>query len=241
MAIASARPGVPSVGQAPVPYVDDVIRAFLIATILWGVVAFLAGVYIALQLAFPALNLGLEWTTFGRLRPVHTSAAIFAFGGSALLGTSFHVVQRTCHARLFADKLAWLDSAWDAVHTAVRPVGGALLALAVVDATDPAWQVATLLLGGGAAFASHAAKAATRAVANTSPEPVSNVALSTTEDVATGGLLWLVLANPEIAIVVAVLLAILTVVLLVVAWRVLRTIWTRWKRIVPPPGPDPFR
>jgi hypothetical protein len=144
-------------------------------------------------------------------------------------------------AELFADKIAWLDSAWDAVHTAVRPVGGALLALAVVDASDPTWQVATLLLGGGAAFASHAAKASTRAVVNASPEPVSNVALSTTEDVATGGLLWLVLSNPEIAIVVAVLLAIVTVVLLVVAWRVLRTIWVRWKRIVPPPGPDPFR
>lgn len=144
-------------------------------------------------------------------------------------------------AELLADKIPWLDSAWDAVHTAVRPVGGALLALAVVDASDPVWQVATLLLGGGAAFASHAAKASTRAVANTSPEPVSNVALSSLEDVTTGGLLWLVVSHPEIAIVIALLLAILTVVLLVVAWRVLHAIWIRWKRIVPPPGPDPFR
>ncbi len=90
------------------PYVDDVIRAFILATIFWGVVAFTAGLYIALQLAFPELNLGLEWTTFGRLRPVHTSAAIFAFGGSALIGTSFHVVQRTCRARLWGGtSLAW--------------------------------------------------------------------------------------------------------------------------------------
>ena len=88
-------------GRSYEPYIEDVVRAFMIATIFWGVAAFAAGVYIALQLAFPALNLGLEWTTFGRLRPLHTSAAIFAFGGNALLGSSIFVVQRTCRARLF--------------------------------------------------------------------------------------------------------------------------------------------
>jgi len=82
-------------------YHEDVVRAFVIATIFWGVAAFTAGVYIALQLAFPMLNLGLEWTSFGRLRPLHTSAAIFAFGGNALLGSSFYIVQRTCRASLF--------------------------------------------------------------------------------------------------------------------------------------------
>ncbi|MDX1541686.1 MAG: cbb3-type cytochrome c oxidase subunit I, partial [Geminicoccaceae bacterium] len=79
----------------------DVVRLFSIATVFWGVIAFLMGTFIAFQLAFPVLNLGLEWTTFGRLRPVHTSAAIFAFGGNALLGTSLYVVQRTCRAPLF--------------------------------------------------------------------------------------------------------------------------------------------
>jgi cytochrome c oxidase cbb3-type subunit 1 len=89
-------------------YVEDVVRAFMVATVIWGVVGFTAGLYIALQLAFPALNLGLEYTTFGRLRPVHTSAVIFAFGGNALLGSSFHVVQRTCRARLFGGwPLGW--------------------------------------------------------------------------------------------------------------------------------------
>ena len=83
------------------PYNENVIRLFVIATMFWGIVAFLAGLYIALQLAFPALNLGLEWTTFGRLRPVHTSAAIFAFGGNALFATSLYVVQRTCRATLW--------------------------------------------------------------------------------------------------------------------------------------------
>jgi len=102
------RAGSMADAAAPAEYVEDVIRAFVVATMFWGVVAFLAGVYIALQLAFPALNLGLEWTTFGRLRPVHTSAAIFAFGGNALLGTSFHVVQRTCHERLWGGSVpAW--------------------------------------------------------------------------------------------------------------------------------------
>jgi cytochrome c oxidase cbb3-type subunit I len=82
-------------------YNERVIRLFVIATVFWGVAAFLVGVYIALELAFPALNLDLPWTTFGRLRPLHTSAAIFAFGGNALLGTSLYVVQRTCRVGLF--------------------------------------------------------------------------------------------------------------------------------------------
>ena len=91
-----------SAGPGPAPrYVDDVIRAAVILTMFWAIVAFLVGVVIAAQLAWPQLNLDSEHLTFGRLRPVHTSAAIFAFGGSALFGTSFYVVQRTCRARLF--------------------------------------------------------------------------------------------------------------------------------------------
>lgn len=114
-------------------------------------------------------------------------------------------------AEFFADKIAWLDSIWDGLHTIIRPVGGALLAMAVVDSSDPTWQVVAFLLGGGAAFASHATKATARAAVNTSPEPVSNVVLSTTEDVATGGLLMLAFANPVIAAVVAVVLLALTI------------------------------
>jgi cytochrome c oxidase cbb3-type subunit 1 len=82
-------------------YDEDVIRLFVIAATFWGVVGFTMGVLIAFQLAYPALNLGSEWTTFGRLRPVHTSAVIFAFGGNALIGTSLYVVQRTCRTRLW--------------------------------------------------------------------------------------------------------------------------------------------
>ena len=109
-------------------------------------------------------------------------------------------------AEFFADKVAWLDSIWDGLNTLIRPLGGALLALAVVDAGDPVWQVIVFLLGGGAALASHATKATTRAAVNTSPEPVSNVILSTAEDVVTGGLLALAFTNPVIAGAIAVVL-----------------------------------
>ncbi|MEM9791419.1 MAG: cytochrome-c oxidase, cbb3-type subunit I [Pseudomonadota bacterium] len=95
------------VAVTPSGYVDDVVRAGVIATAFWGIVGFLAGTYIAFQLAFPALNLDLPWTTFGRLRPLHTSAVIFAFGGNALICTSFYIVQRTCAARLWGGNLAW--------------------------------------------------------------------------------------------------------------------------------------
>jgi cytochrome c oxidase cbb3-type subunit 1 len=98
--------GVPSVVVDHSRYDDDPVRWGVLATIFWGVAGFVAGLYIALQLAFPALNLGLEYTSFGRLRPLHTSAVIFAFGGNALIATSFYVVQRTCRARLAFPKLA---------------------------------------------------------------------------------------------------------------------------------------
>ncbi len=87
-------------------YDDAPVRWGVIATTFWGVVGLLAGLFIALQLAYPVLNLGLEYTTFGRLRPLHTSAVIFAFGGNALLCTSFFVVQRSCRARLAFPGLA---------------------------------------------------------------------------------------------------------------------------------------
>lgn len=77
----------PAGARDRVEYDEDVVKLFTVVTMIWGIVAFSAGVFIALQLTFPALNFGVEWLSFGRLRPVHTSAAIFAFGGNALLGT----------------------------------------------------------------------------------------------------------------------------------------------------------
>lgn len=133
-------------------------------------------------------------------------------------------------AEFFADKVAWIDSAWDTIHSVIRPLGGALLALALVDSSDPAWQVVAFLLGGGGALLSHGAKATTRAVVNISPEPFSNAAVSTGEDVATTGLLALAIAYPAIAIVIAILLAAAAVVVIVALRRLLRNIKTTLKR-----------
>jgi cytochrome c oxidase cbb3-type subunit I len=83
-----------------------VVRQFAIMTVVWGIVGMLVGVWIAAEMAWPALNFDIPWITFSRLRPLHTNAVIFAFGGSALFATSYYVVQRTCHVRLFSDKLA---------------------------------------------------------------------------------------------------------------------------------------
>lgn len=83
------------------------VKFSIIAAVFWGVAGFLVGVIIALQLAYPALNLDLPWTSFGRLRPLHTSAVIFAFGGNVLIATSFYVVQRTSRARLAGDLAPW--------------------------------------------------------------------------------------------------------------------------------------
>ncbi|MDD2932400.1 MAG: cytochrome-c oxidase, cbb3-type subunit I [Methylotenera sp.] len=87
-------------------YNDGVIRQFSIMAVVWGVVGMLVGVIIAAQLVWPELNLGLPWTSFGRLRPLHTNAVIFAFGGCTLFATSYYVVQRTCHTTLFLPQLA---------------------------------------------------------------------------------------------------------------------------------------
>src|SRR5690606_9911906 len=96
----------PAEAPDPSAYMDGVIRYGVIATAFWGVVGFLVGVVVALQLAFPDLNIE-PWFSFGRTRPLHTSAVIFAFCGNALIATSFYVVQRTCRARLFGGNLAW--------------------------------------------------------------------------------------------------------------------------------------
>jgi hypothetical protein len=125
-------------------------------------------------------------------------------------------------AEFFADKVPWIDSAWDAIHSVVRPVGGALLSMAIIDGGDPAWQVGSFLLGGGAALLAHAGKAGARAIVNASPEPFSNIAVSTTEDVATAGLLGLAIANPIAAALIALILVLLSVWLMLTARRLLK-------------------
>jgi cytochrome c oxidase cbb3-type subunit I len=104
MSTTSAVQSAKAPGQAV--YADTVVRLFALAAILWGVVGMLVGVIIAAQLAWPELNMGIPWLSYGRLRPLHTNAVIFAFGGCALFATSYHVVQRTGQTRLFAPGLA---------------------------------------------------------------------------------------------------------------------------------------
>ena len=127
-------------------------------------------------------------------------------------------------AEFFADKIAWVDSLWDAIHSVVRPIGGALLSMAIIDGGDPAWQVGSFLLGGGAAFLAHAGKAGARAMVNASPEPFSNVVVSTGEDLATAGLLGLAIANPIAAVLIALILVILSLWLVLAARRLLRRV-----------------
>ncbi|MBS3912010.1 MAG: cytochrome-c oxidase, cbb3-type subunit I [Hydrogenophaga sp.] len=88
-------------------YDDGVVRGFAIMSVIYGVVGMLVGVIIAAQLTWPELNMGIEWLSYGRLRPLHTNAVIFAFGGCVLFASSYYVVQRTCHTKLFLNKLAW--------------------------------------------------------------------------------------------------------------------------------------
>ncbi len=126
-------------------YNDKVVRQFVIATILWGIVGMGVGAFIAAQLAWPALNFDIPYLTYSRLRPLHTNAVIFAFGGCALMGTAFHVVQRTCQTRLFGDRLAaFVFWGWQAVIVAVAIT----LPLGITQAkeyAEPEWPIDLLI------------------------------------------------------------------------------------------------
>ena len=129
-----------------------------------------------------------------------------------------------------ADKVPWVDSLWDAVHTVIRPVGGALIAVATLGHASPTVQGLVALLGGSLAASTHFTKAGTRAVANASPEPFTNWILSIAEDVFVVGLGFVALKYP----VVAALVVIVGMVLIVsfAAW-IVRAVRRRWERSVP--------
>jgi cytochrome c oxidase cbb3-type subunit 1 len=121
-------------------YMDEPIRYGVIATVFWGVVGFLVGVVIAVQLAFPDLNFE-PLLNFGRVRPLHTSAVIFAFGGNALIATSFYVVQRTCRARLFGGDLVWFVF-WGYQFFIILAATGYLLGITQSrEYAEPEWYV----------------------------------------------------------------------------------------------------
>jgi len=125
----------------------------------------------------------------------------------------------------FADKIPWVDSIWDALHTVVRPVGGALIAVATLGETSPAVEGLVALLGGTLAAGSHLTKAGTRAVANTSPEPFTNWILSLTEDIFVLTLGFLALKYPIAATAVV---AVAVTLMIVFAARIIRSVKRRW-------------
>ncbi len=126
--------------EDPSAYMDGPVRYGVIATVFWGVAGFLVGVIVAAQLAFPDLNIE-PWLNFGRLRPLHTSAVIFAFGGNALIATSFYVVQRTSRARLFGGNLAWYVF-WGYQLFIVMAATGYLLGITQSrEYAEPEWYV----------------------------------------------------------------------------------------------------
>ena len=140
-------------------------------------------------------------------------------------------------AEFFADKVQFVDSAWDAVHSFIRPLGGALLALAIVDSGNPTWQILSFLLGGGAALLAHTGKAGARAMVNASPEPYSNIAVSTGEDVVTTGLMAMAIANPVLAAIVAGFIVLGTAWLVYKARRFMKRLLTSFARREPAEQP----
>jgi hypothetical protein len=121
-----------------------------------------------------------------------------------------------------ADKVPWVDTVWDSVHTVVRPLGGALIAVSTLGEATPTTKVLAALLGGSVAMTTHLTKAGTRAVVNTSPEPFSNWALSLAEDAFVVGLTWFALQHPALATAVAILLLVLLVAIGSTIWRAVR-------------------
>ena len=155
--------------------------------------ACLAGINLYLTVFATGLAIHFHWIT---LTPAYQS--LEALGDPEIItiaGTLYFL-------EFFADKIPWIDSAWDAVHTVIRPIGGALLAIQVLGHPSPAFTVIVALLAGGTSLITHTAKAATRLASNTSPEPFSNIALSFGEDVAVLGGLALIHYNPALALLI---------------------------------------
>ena len=158
--------------------------------------AALAGINLYLTVFATGLAIQQQWIT---LAPQYQALDVLANPIIITVAGIFYLLE------FFADKIPWVDSAWDAVHTVIRPIGGALLAIRVLGHTNPTFDIVILLLAGGTSLVAHTAKASTRLVANTSPEPFSNIGLSLVEDAAVFGGLALIHFNPIAALVVFIL------------------------------------
>jgi hypothetical protein len=131
-----------------------------------------------------------------------------------------------CAIEFIADKIAWVDSAWDSIHTFIRPIGAALLACSLFSNLEPVYQVLLLLVAGGAALSGHSAKAATRLAVNHSPEPFSNIAVSLVEDTSVAGGLYVLVKHPWVMAGIALVFLALTAWLTPRIYRALRAEWT---------------
>jgi hypothetical protein len=137
--------------------------------------------------------------------------------------------------QFFADKVPWVDTLWDSVHTVIRPVGGTLLALVALGEMSPWVKVVAALLAGGAALTTHGAKAGTRLLINHSPEPISNIGMSLLEEAAVVGGVVLTLMKPVLALIVFASLIVLIWMLFPRLWRIIRsTIWLAWHKLKMP-------
>jgi Domain of unknown function (DUF4126) len=185
--------------------------------------AALAGINLYLTVFATGLAIHFHWIT---LAPAYQSLEVL---GNPWIITVAGILY---FLEFFADKIPWVDSIWDAVHTVIRPIGGAFLAIQVLGHPDPVFAVVVGLLAGGTSLAGHTAKAATRLTANASPEPFSNIALSVGEDVAVVGGLALIYHNPIVALSI---FAVAMAGFLYFAPKILRAmkakIWLAWKKL----------
>jgi hypothetical protein len=158
--------------------------------------AALAGINLYLTVFVTGLAIHFHWIT---LAPAYQSLEVLGHPAIITVAGILYFLE------FFADKIPWVDSAWDAVHTVIRPIGGALLAIQVLGDPNPVFAVIVALLAGGTSLIAHTAKAATRLATNTSPEPFSNIGLSLGEDAAVIGGLALLHFNPVLALFILLL------------------------------------
>ena len=192
--------------------------------------AALAGINLYLTVFATGLAIHFHWIT---LAPQYQSLEILANPWIITIAGILYFLE------FFADKVPWVDSVWDAVHTVIRPIGGALLAIQVLGHPSPAYTVIVALLAGGTSLVAHTAKAATRLASNSTPEPFSNIGLSLGEDAAVVGGLALVHFNPVLALVIFL---ICIGAFFYFAPRILRAmkvkIWLAWRKLNGPADRD---
>lgn len=186
-----------------------------------SVIGILAGISFAsgLNVYATVLALGL----LGRWGVVHLPSPLDVVSSvPVLIGAAFMYA-----VEFVADKVPYVDSVWDAIHTVIRPLAGSVLAYSAVGDVGAEWQILAALAGGSLALTAHAAKASTRAAANASPEPFSNWILSLAEDGIAFFLVWISASYPLIAIGVVVVLLVIAIIVIVKLSRLARGLWRR--------------